>query len=246
MALTGTFEDVSFAELLQLLNVGHRSGRLHVSRGDEWVEMHVCNGELAWAHTRFDRGPEVIYRVLGWQAGEFRFERSCEPVMREITESTEALILEGMKRFDEWEQAETTEEPEMHVILRQCAGATQAGCETLSEAARRMLRLVNARRTVAALVRESGLEPRLALTAVMELQAEGLVEEWGEPSEAMAPVVLRTRDRLPEATGGIQFQSISQAGSSRRAAALRPTGGTPRGEDDMGKRNEPGKGASGQ
>ncbi len=241
MALTGTFEDVSFAELLQLLNVGHRSGRLHVWRGDESADLHLCNGEVARARTRFERGPEVVYRVLGWQTGEFRFERSCEPVVREITESTESLMLEGMKRFDEWERVET-DLPEMHVILRHRAGAAQARYEELSEEAQGVLRLVNAQRTVAALVRESGLEPRVALTVVMELQAEGIVEEWTETYQAETG--LKTGDRLPEATGGIQFQPISQAGSSRRRA-VRPAGGTPRGEDAMGKRDEPNKGANG-
>ncbi len=206
MALTGSFEDIGFAELLQLLNVGHKSGRLHVWRGEERAELFVYRGEVAWARMRFERGPEVVYRVLGWQTGDFSFERTDEPAIREITESTEALILEGMKRFDEWERVEA-EMPEMEVVLRQRVAAVNARYEELSEEAQRVLRLVDARRNVATIIRESGLEPLTALNAVVELQSQGIVEEWSQPAEGTP--VIKAKDRLPEATGGITLTPTS-------------------------------------
>jgi len=233
MALTGNLEDIGFAELLQLLNVGHKSGRLQVWRGEERAEIFISQGDVAWARMRFERGPEVVYRVLGWRTGEFSFQRTSERAAREIHESTEALILEGMKRFDEWARVEA-EMPEMHAVLRQRAGAAQA-FEELSEAAQCVLRLVDARRTVATIVRESGLEPRLALNAVLELQGQGLVEEWGAPSETAT--ILSAKDHLPEATGAIEFQAISQPGPSRRGTVRGRSGATPQGGGDMGKRD---------
>ena len=216
MALTGSFEDIGFAELLQLLNVGHRSGRLQVWRGTERAELFIRHGEVARARSRVERGPEVVYRVLGWQTGEFSFARTDEPVVREITESTEALILEGMKRFDEWEHI-ASEGPNMQVVLRQQVSAVNERYETLSPEAQMVLRLVNARRTVAILVRESGLEPAEALAAVAELVTEGIVEEWAEPQEASD--VLRARGRLPEAQGGLDFPSTT---SRARLGGLLP------------------------
>ena len=41
MALTGTFEDVSFAELLQMLNVGSKSGKLTVTRPGESAALYM-------------------------------------------------------------------------------------------------------------------------------------------------------------------------------------------------------------
>ena len=240
MALTGTFEDVAFAELLQLLNVGHRSGRLRVWRGEEQAEIRVSNGDVVWARTRFERGAEVVYRVLGWQTGEFSFTRNSDSVLREISESTEALILEGMKRFDEWARVEA-DLPGRHLILRQRAGAAHARFEELSVEAQGVLRLVNARRTIAAIIRECGLEPLLALNAVAELQAEGLVEEWSDVGEEAA--VLSAKDHLPAAAGGIEFQHISQAGASRKKPARRVERATPQGGGEMEKRDEHTQGA---
>jgi hypothetical protein len=231
MALTGSFEDIGFAELLQLLNIGHRSGRLQVWRGTERAELFIRHGEVARARSRMESGPEVVYRVLGWKTGEFSFARTDHAVVREIMQSTEALILEGMKRFDEWEHVEA-EGPNMQVVLRQQVSAVNERYETLSPEAQTVLRLVDARRTVAILVRESGLEPAEALAAVAELVTEGVVEEWSEPPEASD--VLRARGRLPEAQGDLDFPSVTRiAWPGGRPPRPQGAGDTPR-EATMG------------
>jgi len=228
MALTGTFEDVSFGELLQLLHTGHKSGRLTARRGNEQAEIFLQEGDVVRALSRRERGPEVVYRVLGWQTGEFSFERTQEAVAREITESTEHLILEGMKRYDEWEHLEA-QMPEMHTVLRQRAFAVNEHFDSLSTQAQSILRLVDARRNVATIIRESGLEPVEALQAVTELLVEGVVEEWSR-SAADADVIV-TSGRLPAAKGAIDFQSSSYfaskeqlAGREKRAAGREDRG----------------------
>lgn len=204
MALTGTFEDVSFAELLQMLSVGSKTGKLTVSRPGERAVLHIENGDVARAVSRRDRGPDLVYKILGWKMGEFSFERASEPVVRNIKESTEALILEGMKRFDEWERVEE-EMPDMHVVLRQRAFAVNERFDELSEAAQAVLRLVDAERNVATVVRESGLEPIDAVKAVTELLAEGIVEQWDGPRQQAK--VISARGNLPDVSGAIDISS---------------------------------------
>ncbi len=226
MALTGTFEDIGFAELLQLLNVGHKSGKLHVWRGSERVELFIREGEVARACYHGERGPEVVYRILGWRAGEFRFEQCEAPWEREIHESTEALILEGMKRFDEWEQVES-EGPDVQVVLRQRVAAVNDLYETLSAPAKIVLRLVDARRPISQIVRESGLEPQDAMQAVGELMERGMVEEWARSDDL--PVVLRASGRLPAAQGGIDVRSVSFISDGSQLSSDGATGMAPKG-----------------
>jgi hypothetical protein len=206
MALTGTFDDIGFAELLQMLHVGHKSGRLRVWREGEQADLYLVDGEVARAVSSRERGADVVYRILGWKAGEFSFEPGNERVPREITESTDALILEGMKRFDEWQRVEA-EMPDMHVVLRQRAFAVNEHFESLSPEAQIVLRLVDAQRDVATIVRESGLEPMRALVGVTELLSEHIVEEW-KPASPVGQVAA-TGGGLPEARGEIDFRSSS-------------------------------------
>jgi len=218
MALTGTFEDVSFAELLQLLNVGHKSGRLSVWRGTERAEIFLSEGDVARAMSRRDRGPEVVYRIMGWQAGEFRFERSDDPVHRDISQSTEALMLEGMKRFDEWEHV-GSEMPEMEVVLRQRAFAVNELFDSLGVAAQKVLQLVDARRTVATIIRESGLDAQEAMAGVEELLAQGIVDQWESKPELGD--VIQAAGRLPKADGAIDFEKSSYFSSKEQLSERR-------------------------
>ena len=213
MALAGTFEDVSFAELLQMLNVGHKTGRLTVRRGEEEAVLFLCRGEVARAVSRREKGPDLVYRILGWKIGEFRFEQSDEPVIRDIKQSTEALILEGMKRFDEWQRFEA-EMPNMEVVLRQRAFAVNERFNDLSPEAQALLPLVDARRNVATIIRESGMEPMQALAAVSELLVQEVVEEWASCPERGDVIV--TGGRLPAATGAIDLQPSPCLASKRQ------------------------------
>jgi hypothetical protein len=222
MALTGTFQDVGFAELLQMLNVGHKTGKLTVSRPGEQAVLYFTNGEVARADSRMENGPELVYRILGWNAGEFAFERTEKPVVKNIKQSTEELILEGMKRFDEWERVEA-EMPNMHVVLRQRAYAVNQHYDSLSEEAKTVLRLVDARRQTATIVRESGLEPVVAVKAITELLTEGIVEEWQGPRQSGN--VLQTGGRLPEATGAIDSSAASYFSSKGQLSARRQGSG---------------------
>src|SRR5512140_1398009 len=107
MALAGTLEDLSFAEIVQAINQGRKTGELVVHRPSENAKIFFASGEIVQA-TLLARAPaepiigaEVVYRLLGWQEGDFCFERSLRPRARLITETTDELILEGMKRLDE-------------------------------------------------------------------------------------------------------------------------------------------------
>jgi hypothetical protein len=228
MALTGTFEDISFAELLQLLNVGHKSGRLTVWQGTEKAQIFITEGEVARAVSRRERGPEVVYRVLGWKTGEFSFERSEAAVAREINETTEGLILEGMKRFDEWQHLED-EMPDMDVVLRQRVFAVNERWDSLSSQAQVILPLVDAKRNVATLIRESGLDPTQALQAVTELLVEGIVEEW-QPSGEDTEIVV-TKGRTPKTQGSIDLQSAPYLASRRQLDGGNDNAGPERGDD---------------
>jgi hypothetical protein len=223
MALTGTFDDVNFAELLQMLNIGNKTGKLSVQREGESAVLHLHNGNVIRAVSRRDTGPELVYKILGWRSGDFSFERSEQAVIANIKESTESLILEGAKRFDEWERVEE-EMPDMHIVLRQRAFAVNERYEELSEAAQAILRLVDARRDVATIIRESGLEPIAAVTAVTELLSEGIVEQWSG-TRSMGEV-LSARGRLPDVSGEIDISAHTYFSSKERLEKTRATART--------------------
>jgi hypothetical protein len=193
MALSGTLEDLSFAEIVQVINQGRKTGELIIRRRQEDARVLFFQGEVAQGtlggshHCTEINGAEVIYRLLGWREGEFEFHRSTGWVRRTIQESTDELILEGMKRLDEWEKVEE-EMANMNVVLRLRAGKVGDSFDSLPEETRSIIRLIDARRTVADIIRESGLEPAHALLAITELAGLDLVEKWESPLPVSTPL----------------------------------------------------------
>jgi hypothetical protein len=135
---------------------------------------------------------------------------------RAIQESTDELILEGMKRLDEWEKVEE-EMANMNVVLRLKAGKVGEIFEKLPEEAQTIVRLIDARRNMADIIRESGIDPAHALLVITELIGQDLVEKW-EPE----PVV--SRPSLGRAEGGLgelEPESIPGGGLPPQQAGIK-------------------------
>jgi len=193
MAFYGDLEDVGFAELLQLFNLGRKTGTLSVSLAQGEATVHLRDGEVVHAQLGPTSGPEVIYRLLGATAGEFQFERTVRPVTRTIRESTDSLVLEGMRRIDEWGQLER-EFPDLNVLLRVRPSSAEK-FDLLEPEARTILSLVDATRDTGAIIRESGLEPLKAMLIITDLIGQGVVERW-QPSR------VGTQDAVARLTPG--------------------------------------------
>jgi hypothetical protein len=199
MALTGTLDDLCFAEIVQVINQGGKTGELIIRRGREEAKVKFSEGEIAQASLRPPaparkiEGAEAIYRLLGWSEGEFEFNRIQGRLGRFIEQSTDELILEGMKRLDEWEKVQE-EITDSNVVLRLRASAVGDKYDELTEQERTILRLVDARRDVTSIIRESGIEPTRALFIISELIGKEMVEEWEPSPQASASSSLKKDD----------------------------------------------------
>lgn len=197
MALSGTLEDLSFAEIVQVINQGHKTGDLIIRRKSEQARIYFADGEIIHASMTAPppaspvEGAEVVYRLLGWKEGDFEFKRIRVWVVRNITESTDELVLEGMKRLDEWEHVQE-EITDWNVVLRLRAGNVGDQYDELTDAGRTILRLVDARRNVADIIRESGFDPNQALVTIGELIGLEMVEKWDSSSATSARLTAPT------------------------------------------------------
>jgi hypothetical protein len=75
-------------------------GRLYLRRG----QIYYCSIDDS-----YDLSPrKAVYRLLTWTSGTFELEPPDERnVLEEIQDSTEALLMEGMRQIDELRRLET-------------------------------------------------------------------------------------------------------------------------------------------
>ena len=99
--IEGTLTQLSIADLLQILAMNRRSGRLNLTRGSERGEIHVGEGRPLNAKVGAVEGDKALFRLLGWTEGSFAFIPGNPTPRVRIQRSMDDALLEGMRQNDE-------------------------------------------------------------------------------------------------------------------------------------------------
>jgi pSer/pThr/pTyr-binding forkhead associated (FHA) protein len=114
--MSGSIEEIPLPDLLQLLSTSRKSGVLTVRSDRGTGKIYLRKGQIYYASIDDNfaiRPQKAIYRLLTWSTGAFELEAPDErQVMEEISESTEALLMEGVRHLDEIRRIE----PELPVL----------------------------------------------------------------------------------------------------------------------------------
>jgi pSer/pThr/pTyr-binding forkhead associated (FHA) protein len=122
--MSGSIDEIPLPDLLQLLSTSRKAGVLSV-RGEGGLErIYLRKGQIYFASINEDGGEsfsiaprKAMYRILTWTTGSFELEAPDErAVLEEIQDSTEGLLMEGMRQLDEFRRIEG-ELPEPSTVL---------------------------------------------------------------------------------------------------------------------------------
>ena len=108
----GTLSQMSVVDLLQTLDIGRKTCRLVLSFKNQQSEMQFHDGQLVHATLGNLTGEAAVYEVVGWTEGAFLIDFERVECQRTITHSTQSVLLEALRRFDESQrdaEAETLE-----------------------------------------------------------------------------------------------------------------------------------------
>ncbi len=99
----GDLSDMGVVDLIQTIEIGRKSGKIKFTRDDGQVGyVYFKNGKVIDAEVGSLTGERAVYRLLVWNGGTFEIEFG--PVERPdvIELSSQGLLMEGMRRVDEW------------------------------------------------------------------------------------------------------------------------------------------------
>jgi two-component system chemotaxis response regulator CheY len=97
----GTFDTMPFANVLQILNVGRKSGVLGIRLGEHSGGIYLDNGEAVHAWTDDATGELAFYALSGWAQARFAFSSIRREDQRTLGKPTMTLLLEAMRRQEE-------------------------------------------------------------------------------------------------------------------------------------------------
>ncbi len=107
--MTGELAEINPVELLQLINSSQKTGRVELVLDDGKAEVLFHEGEVIDARYRNREGKEALFALLGRTSGRFVYTSGIPEGAEElpVLGGFMGLIMEGMRRIDEQEEAGT-------------------------------------------------------------------------------------------------------------------------------------------
>jgi hypothetical protein len=104
-AMSGAIEEVPIPDLLQLFQTSKKNGILVINTGEHEGRVYLRTGRVYYAviDGGHDLGPQKsFYRIITWTHGSFELAPpDGREFMIELEESTEALLMDGLRQLDE-------------------------------------------------------------------------------------------------------------------------------------------------
>ena len=101
----GSLADFGVPEILQVLELNRKTGKLVVISNAGRGEMYIEEGQVVHARLGELAGEEAVYEMLAQERGYFEFDmRDVSEVEHTIHVKTANLLMEGFRRLDERER----------------------------------------------------------------------------------------------------------------------------------------------
>lgn len=202
---SGSLSEMSVVDLLQTIDVSRKSGVLTLVSSDGQEGMISFDSGAVINATVDDLvGEDAVYRHLLWGDGAFDLEfRRVSLSERTVHRTTQALLMEGMRRLDEWSRLSELL-PSFDAVLEIDAGMLRERLRDVPDDQNEMLRLIDGRRAVAQVLRDHGGDHVEALRKVVDLYFEGMVREVGRIQDSI-PILteVSVRSSAPPPKEGI-------------------------------------------
>ncbi|MFI5302443.1 MAG: response regulator, partial [Polyangiales bacterium] len=174
---SGSIEDMAVVDLLQTIEVSRKSGTAKLAHEGQASTIWFRDGQLIDAILGKLEGEEAVYRTLIWSEGSFEVEFAPSGgIAREltITTSMQGLLMEGMRRLDEWGRL-LEQLPPMGTIFEVDRGVLVERLGEIPDELNGILRLVDGRRTILEVIDASPFEDLSTLSTISKLYFEGLL-----------------------------------------------------------------------
>lgn len=99
--IEGALTQLPLGDLLQILSMNRRTGKLTIVAGAERGEIHLSAGRPVNARLGTVDGEKALFRLITWKDGTFAFAPGPAPTRTVIDRSMEDALLEGARQADE-------------------------------------------------------------------------------------------------------------------------------------------------
>jgi DNA-binding response OmpR family regulator len=202
---SGSIADMNVVDLLQTFEVSRKSGIVHLTNGESAADIFFRDGKVVDAALGRLCGEEAVYRALIWNDGEFEVEFTKVENPDAIESSTQGLLMEGMRRVDEWGRL-LEALPPLTTVFEVDSAELLERLNEIPDELNAILRLFDGKRNLMSVVDASPFEDLSTLSTISKLYFEGLlVPSAGEGTDDVVPSIdgeHRTSEPVSAPSGG--------------------------------------------
>ncbi len=148
--MQGDLAEYPVPDILQFVQVTRKPGQLILESRlvPKPAGVYFADGEVIHAYCPPKQGVHAIYQLLQWNEGRFAFLKDAQPEKRTIFDDFQNLLLEGLRRLDEFNLLRDRL-PSPDAVLYLSRGIERSVEVRLTQSEWRLLTLVNGRRSCA-------------------------------------------------------------------------------------------------
>ncbi|MBL4636935.1 MAG: response regulator, partial [Kofleriaceae bacterium] len=184
----GQLNDMGVVDLIQTIEVSRKTGIIYF-RQDEKRQATIFfkDGKVIDAETGHLQGEEAVYRILTWNDGEF--EALFRPIRRKdtIEMSSQALLMEGMRRLDDWGRLQE-QLPPLDKKFEIVYDELWERLSELPDNLNAVLRLFDTRKTLNEVIDGSSMGDLEVVEIISKLYFEGIIAEVGKTPKPTAEI----------------------------------------------------------
>jgi DNA-binding response OmpR family regulator len=171
----GRVADMPVVDVIQTIEVSRKSGVIQFTApANRQAAIYFRDGKVIDAEAGTLQGEDAVYRLLTWAEGEFEVEFRTVRRREVINASSQGLLMEGMRRLDEWQRLLEQLPPLSHRFEIDAAElSTRLG--DVPDDNNRILRLFDGKRTLLEVIDASDFGDLECLQAISRLYFEGLL-----------------------------------------------------------------------
>jgi DNA-binding response OmpR family regulator len=178
---SGSTQDMAVVDLLQTFEVSRKSGVVHLRGGAQDARIYFRDGKVVDAELGRLRGEEAIYRALIWNEAAFEVEFKAVGNEDIVEGSTQAVLMEGMRRVDEWGRL-CEQLPPLSTVFEIDHEELLERLNEIPDELNGILRLFDSARALSDVVDDSPFEDLSTLSTISKLYFEGLLVPHRAPS----------------------------------------------------------------
>jgi DNA-binding response OmpR family regulator len=187
-SFSGELTDMGILDLLQTIDISRKTGVIRIHREDDEGQIFFRDGKVVNASTRNRKAADAVYRMLVWNQGHFEIEFKGVETEEAIELSTQGLLMEGMRRLDEWGRLQE-QLPPLESVFDVDVNVIAERLGEIPDEINGILKHFDGKHTLMEVVDLGHLGDLEALTVITKLYFEGLITEvpkdiLGRPSEA--------------------------------------------------------------